>query len=116
MHRLRRPTLRNLARFDALRIHQCIETAPPAMAAVQASRIVSGVLQGGGPDSDRIGHDRGQSKLPTCGQIDPHPSDRRSTVPLWCTVERREDRVEERKQGAPYGAPFSLLVLSRRRA
>jgi hypothetical protein len=42
------PSLRNLARFDTLRIHECIETAPPAMAAVQASRTVSGVLQGGG--------------------------------------------------------------------
>jgi hypothetical protein len=37
MHRLRTPMRRNLARVDTLRIHECIETAPLAMAAMQAA-------------------------------------------------------------------------------
>jgi hypothetical protein len=42
--------------------------------------------------------DGGQLKLPACGQINPRPSDRLSTVPSWCIVERREGRLEERKR------------------
>src|ERR671922_2179677 len=41
--------------------------------------------------------DRAQPKPHICGKINPPPSDRRSTVPLSCTVEGREGRVEEWK-------------------
>ncbi len=41
--------------------------------------------------------DRGHEKLPTGGHLIPHPSGSGSTVRCSCTLDRREDAHEERK-------------------
>jgi hypothetical protein len=48
-------------------------------------------------ECDSIEIDRGHEKLPTGGHLIPHPSGSGSTVRCSCTVDRREDAHEERK-------------------
>jgi len=46
---------------------------------------------------ESLSSDRGHEKLPTGGHLIPHPSGSGSTVRCSCTLDRREDAHEERK-------------------
>jgi transposase len=68
-----------------------------AVAEVWSSENESAARRSPSSDTSGLPCDRGQQKLPTCGQINPHPSDRPLTVRCSCAVDGREERVEEGK-------------------